>query len=414
MEAAVTTSAQPSMDSPDSLTQRTSSTSHATATADTSTDHAPVTQSVEQLDKHSSNQYVRWLRTAGAIVGLIVGPVAINMMILLLQPFIRTPLRHYIPFNAVREGRRTAKEIFGCNLVLEHQWFAPTAFHFTTDDDLPLEELFESGSSSGTWGDLRLPKRLVLIANHQVYPDFVFVWIFAYLAKAHGSIMIFLKDGFKNAPFIGWGMQFLDFVFLRRRWDVDRESIIRRVQLLKSDWEREDPLTNTREAMIRYAEKEQITTPLPKHCLLPRITGIQHILKELQDGDVDYLYDITIGFEGVNQALYTLRSVYMLGKSPPGIHLHVRRWHIPTQVPAIDGTDTFTHWLRARWMEKDELLSRFYSTGTMAKGDTPAEQAANTVVRPIALRNTLLENLPMLFIILIYIVIWRVISNLIW
>jgi hypothetical protein len=158
---------------------------------------------------------------------------------------------------------------------------------------------------------------------------------------------------------------------------------------------------------------------LPKHCLLPHVRGIQHILKELQGGDVDYLYDVTIGFEGEKpdtypNQIYTLRSVYMLGRSPPGIHLHVRRWHIPTQIPAIDGTDAFTHWLRDRWMEKDELLARFYATGTMAKGSTLAEQAANTVVRPIVLRSMLLESIPTLLIIAIYIVIWQFISNLIW
>jgi hypothetical protein len=78
------------------------------------------------------------------------------------------PLRRYIPFNALREGRRIAKELFGSSLVLVHQLFAPTAFHITADDDLPLDELFEPGPSPGTLGDLRLPKRLIIIANHQV------------------------------------------------------------------------------------------------------------------------------------------------------------------------------------------------------------------------------------------------------
>ncbi|RKP23570.1 acyltransferase-domain-containing protein, partial [Syncephalis pseudoplumigaleata] len=277
----------------------------------------------------------------------------------------------------------------------------------------------------------RLPKRVVIVANHQVYPDFVFIWILAYLAKFHGAMMIFLKDGFKNTPIVGWGMRFFDFVFLRRRWEADRELITRRVNLLKSGWEREDPLAmlifpegtilteGTKETMIRYAEKEQLTIPLPRHCLLPRITGIQHVLRELRDGDVDYLYDVTVAFEGVPPGsypheIYTLRSVYMLGGAPPAIHLHIRRWHIATQLPSIDDTDAFTDWLRARWMEKDRLLDRFYTTGSMAEGSTPTERAAQTVVRPVAARNALVELLPIFLVALVYIVLWRYISCLLW
>jgi 1-acyl-sn-glycerol-3-phosphate acyltransferase len=67
-------------------------------------------------------------------------------------------------------------------------------------------------------------------------------------------------------------MQFFDFVFLRRRWEMDREPITRRIQLLNSGWEREDPLTmlifpegtinsdSSRQAMTRFAEKEQIVS----------------------------------------------------------------------------------------------------------------------------------------------------------
>ncbi|KAI9597405.1 acyltransferase-domain-containing protein [Syncephalis fuscata] len=373
----------------------------------------------------------RWATPIVSNAFFLLIAICINLLGLLVYPFRYPPLSNLLPFNALRVGRRIAKEMFGLELTLSHQWFAPTVLHITTDSQLPMEELFKPGRQPGSGGTLKLPHRIIIIANHQVYPDFVFIWLFTYLAKVHGAMMILLKDAFKNVPIVGWGMQFFDFIFLRRRWEADREEITRRLNLIKSDWERKDPLTvlifpegtilteNTRNAMTSYAKKENITIPLPKHCLLPRVTGIQHILQELSDGDVEYLYDITIGFEGVGpdtypNEVYTLRSVYMLGAAPPGIHLHVRRWHIATEVPLIDGTDKFAVWLRERWMEKDEVLDRFYKTGSMSDAKTVEERTANTVIRPVAAHNLLLEMIPVVLVLVVYAIILRFICSLIW
>ena len=57
------------------------------------------------------------------------------------------------------------------------------------------------------------PHRLVLMANHQLYTDWMYLWWIAYTNKMHGRIYIILKESLKNLPIFGWGAQFYNFIF---------------------------------------------------------------------------------------------------------------------------------------------------------------------------------------------------------
>jgi len=87
-------------------------------------------------------------------------------------------------------------------------------------------------------------------------------------------------------------------------------------------------------------------------------------MKELQES-VDYIYDMTIGFDGVRSGefpedRYTLRRIFFEGRYPANIHVHVRRYAI-ADIPKDESK--FTEWLRQRWTEKDALMTEFYSKG---------------------------------------------------
>lgn len=149
------------------------------------------------------------------------------------------------------------------------------------------------------------PERLVLIANHQIYTDWLYLWWMGYTAGMHGHVYIVLKESLKKIPILGWGMQFSQFIFLKRNWEMDKPRLAKHLQKLNKP---SDPMwlmlfpegTNlancTREKSKQWAEKHKIDDM--QHQLLPRSTGLQFCLEELHK-TIDYVYDCTIAYEGV-------------------------------------------------------------------------------------------------------------------
>jgi len=87
-------------------------------------------------------------------------------------------------------------------LVLMCQWFAPTSLLITTEgmDESILVRDPETGQVVG----LNLPPKLVLMANHQVYCDWWYLWAFTYFLNVHDSVLIILKKSLKWVPVVGW------------------------------------------------------------------------------------------------------------------------------------------------------------------------------------------------------------------
>lgn len=116
-----------------------------------------------------------------------------------------------------------SKRCFGLLLVASSQLFAPTTFVFTVDPRTPanhVEPYFD-----GSVLQFNLPTRSVVISNHQLYLDWVYTWSFLYLCKLHDSLIIILKESLKWAPIVGPGMQLMRFIFLKRRWAHDQQTL---------------------------------------------------------------------------------------------------------------------------------------------------------------------------------------------
>lgn len=222
------------------------------------------------------------------------------------------------------------------------------------------------------------PQRLVLIANHQIYTDWLYLWWIGYTAGMHGRIYVVLKESLKRIPVIGWGMQFAQFIFLKRKWEQDKPRMAAHLQKFNNP---KDPMwlmmfpegTNladsTREASKRWAEKNGIDDM--QHTLLPRSTGLHFILQELQK-TVDYVYDCTIAYEGVPhgqfaQDIFTLGASYFGGRPPKSVNMYWRRFRL-SSIP-LDDPKTFELWLRSRWIEKDKFIEDYLRTGRF-----PADQ----------------------------------------
>jgi len=275
------------------------------------------------------------------------------------------------------------KQYFGLLVTTMTQWWSPTLVRISGDKSV-AGQLHQK-----TDGSLRVdfPDRIVLLANHQIYTDWLYLWWIAYTntVPTHGHIYIILKESLKWVPIIGPAMQLYGFVFMARKWAKDQERLHYRLQKLNSRHsgpmsgeKREaqlDPMwllifpegtnlsANTRKGSAKFAAKSG-TADL-KHQILPRSTGLQFCLQELRN-TVDYVYDCTIAYEGIplggyGQDVFTLRSVYFQGRPPKSVNMHWRRFAVKDM--PIDDKDAMHEWTLARWREKDELLAKFQETG---------------------------------------------------
>ncbi len=260
------------------------------------------------------------------------------------------------------------KQSFGLLTMTLTQAFAPTKVIVSGDESV-RGQLQKSAD-----GNLKLdfPSRLILIANHQIYTDWLYLWWIAYCNDMHGRLYIVLKESLKKIPVLGWGMQMSQFIFLKRDWEKDRPHMASALQKLNKAtepmWllifpEGTNLAPSTREKSKAWAQKSG--TKDMQHTLLPRATGLQFIVEELQ-GTTEYLYDCTVAYEGVPrgqfaQDIFTLKAGYLEGRPPKSVSMHWRRFAIK-DIPIKDPKN-FEIWLTNRWREKDSLIEYYLRTG---------------------------------------------------
>lgn len=204
-----------------------------------------------------------------------------------------------------------SKQSFGLLITTVTQWFSPTVVRISGDQSV-------RGQLSRTKdGLLRtdFPERLVMIANHQLYSDWLYLWWVAYTNNMHGHVYIILKESLMYIPILGPGMMMYGFVFMARNWARDKPRLRHRLQKLKgrhggplSGSQGLDPMwlmlfpegtnlsANTRKGSKKWADKQGLKDL--QHQLLPRSTGFQYCLQELK-GTVDWVYDCTVAYEGI-------------------------------------------------------------------------------------------------------------------
>jgi len=269
------------------------------------------------------------------------------------------------------------KGSFGLLTTTMTQMWAPTVMRVSGDRSV------RGQIKKNAAGDLvcDFPDRLVLMANHQIYTDWLYLWWIAYTAGRHGNVFIVLKESLKKLPVIGWGMQLNRFIFLKRDWEQDKPSLgahMQRLNALASPmWlmlfpEGTNLAPDTRQKSAAWAGKNRMRDM--RHTLLPRATGLRFMLQELE-ATVDWLYDCTLAYEGVPrgayaQDIFTLRASYLEGRPPRSVNMHWRRFKF-SAIP-LDNALAFESWLLARWREKDELIEYWYKHGSF-----PADEGAH-------------------------------------
>ncbi|KAK1808820.1 hypothetical protein LTR12_016823 [Friedmanniomyces endolithicus] len=227
------------------------------------------------------------------------------------------------------------KESFAVLMTTITQWWSPTLVRVSGDESMK-GQLYQM--DDGTL-KCNFPHRLVLMANHQLYTDWLYLWWIAYTNKMHGRIYIILKESLKQLPIFGWGAQFYNFIFLSRKWETDKWRFKQAFNHLRNP---EDPMW-----LLIFPE------------------GLQFCLQELKQS-TNWLYDCTIAYEGVpkgmyGQDIYTLKSSFFEGRPPKSVNMFWRRYKI-ADIP-LDNDAVFGRWLTNRWREKDYILEYFYKFG---------------------------------------------------
>jgi 1-acyl-sn-glycerol-3-phosphate acyltransferase len=200
-----------------------------------------------------------------------------------------------------------------------------------------------------------------VLANHQQMTDIPVLFTLAREKGRLGDLKWVVKDIVKYVPGIGWGMVFIDCVFVKRNWATDREHLRRvlnkfythHIPIWLVSFAEGTRLTTSKLAQSQEYAREKGIKPL-RHLLMPRTKGFMTMIPELR-GHLDAVYDIVIGYEEGVPSIWQWTKGYA-----KRVHMHVRRYPIAA-LP--EGETELAEWLLTRWREKDDLLERYYATG---------------------------------------------------
>tara|TARA_B100000609_G_scaffold194602_1_gene187389 strand:- start:3038 stop:3934 length:897 start_codon:yes stop_codon:yes gene_type:complete len=279
---------------------------------------------------------LKGLLSAGVLLPLLVGINVLQMMsFVLIKPLSDDLFRRF--------NRGCAAFWWG----LSYKWAGWYGTEIVVSgDELPPEE------------------NAMLVANHQEAPDIPMLFPIAYRAGRIGDLKWFVKNILKYVPGVGWGMVFLDCIFVKRNWTSDKDyisSIFERIITKKIPVWIISFVEGTRirpkklERSNEYAEKAGLTPT--RHVLLPRTKGFSATVNALRP-HLDAVYDITIGYvDGVPSAAQWFQG------DVKKAYLHVKRYPLET-LPTDE--EELSQWLLDRFYEKDERLETFYETGEMS------------------------------------------------
>ncbi|KAG6010367.1 hypothetical protein E4U21_006931 [Claviceps maximensis] len=271
------------------------------------------------------------------------------------------------------------KRSFALTITLMTHVFGPTTIRVSGDESVAGQIL--PTPEGGV--EFKFPERIVMIANHQIYTDWIYLWWVGYANRPgmHGHLYIILKESLKYIPMIGTGMMFYGFIFLSRKMATDQPRLAHRLNKLKQ--KKVDPQGNMyldpmwlllfpegtnlsdngRKKSAQWAAKNSLRDP--EHVMLPRSTGTYFCLNELKDS-VEYVYDCTVAYEGIprgkyGEEIFGLCSTYFEGRPPKSVNLYWRRFKL-ADIPLNDAKE-FDLWLRDQWYKKDELMEQYLNKG---------------------------------------------------
>ena len=222
----------------------------------------------------------------------------------------------------------------------------------------------------------RLPREedVLIISNHQSMADVLLLMCVAHRCGRLPDMKWFVKDSVKYVPGPGWGMYFLDCLFVTRNWARDQVRIQR---MFSKYLEHRIPVfivsflegTRRTEAKTRSSQAfaERSGLYVPQQTLLPRTKGFVATLGALRE-HLDAVYDVTIAYpERVPSLLdcFACRVVC--------VEVRVER-HSLSELPTDD--EALAAWALERFREKDQMLIDFQTNQVLPGVRLTASEAS--------------------------------------
>jgi 1-acyl-sn-glycerol-3-phosphate acyltransferase len=143
----------------------------------------------------------------------------------------------------------------------------------------------------------------IVICNHQGMADVLVIICLAFGKGRIGDLKWIAKDVLKYIPGLGWGLLFLESVFVKRNWTGDRKRVLSTFEKYRLDkipiWMCMFPegtrfTPKKRQAAEKFARAKGID--IPGNVLIPRKKGFQAAVIGLRQ-HVKAIYTITIKYE---------------------------------------------------------------------------------------------------------------------
>jgi lysocardiolipin and lysophospholipid acyltransferase len=204
----------------------------------------------------------------------------------------------------------------------------------------------------------------LFIMNHRTRLD----WLFFFSIQArYGSLRRFkiaLKDEIRHLPGAGWAMQTAQFLFLKRKWHIDKTRVEATLKHFKQNClppqllffpEGTDLQGISRQKSKDYAEKNELDDY--HYVLHPRTLGFTSVVTNMKTcNNLDQIVDVTISYP---RTMLQRETDLLTGNIPREVVFTLRCYDID-EVPT-DNEPKLTRWLEERWYEKEEFLKCFYS-----------------------------------------------------
>ncbi|TNE45730.1 MAG: acyltransferase [Deltaproteobacteria bacterium] len=277
--------------------------------------------------------------------GFAKGFVAISVLLpaLVLINVMQTLSAVLVPISRplVRQINRFFANFWWSWVVIWSKWYG-VKVHFH-GDDVPERE------------------NALVVCNHQEMSDILTLFFLARAKKSLGDLKFYAKNMIKYVPGIGWGMLFLDCIFLKRNWTSDHKHIEKTFDKINRY---KIPLwlvsyvegTRARPSKIKQSQEFAKKAGLvpSEHVLIPRTKGFVATMEGLRN-HLDAVYDLTIAYEDGVPSLWQWAKGYVCD-----VHIHVRRF--PTDnIP--EDSEELSQWLIERYQVKDKLLDSYYKDG---------------------------------------------------
>lgn len=223
-------------------------------------------------------------------------------------------------------------------------------------------------------GDDILDDSALVICNHASFLDWFYLWNFISYFEDGSILTTILKHDLKKIPIIGAGMEFFEFIFLKRKLSVDKTTLENGLKQISDNNQKfwllifpEGTILSeeTKKISEKYASNNNI--PNTEYVLIPKTSGLNICAKNLLK-DISCIYDLTIGYKGIKENVPMndvdiVNSVFFDKTSQPEVHIHVNRIDVIKIYDKIFNQQDFSEYVYELFRKKDKHMEFFHSKG---------------------------------------------------